>query len=146
MRIRAGSFETSVSGIGGCHPRSIAASTNHCAYGSSNKRQQSSRVSAARAIATPRAVAPTLSVMSQVSSSVLVILGHLVAGQQVVTETLFPVCELANPIGHHGRGDDGEQTGEDEHAHVDVTTQPDRRADENQQQTEHLRLGGGMHP
>src|SRR5215217_8008455 len=119
---------------GSCQPRFMAASRNSCAYGSLNN-GHSDVVSAARAIATPNAVCPTPSVMSQ-SSSVRVIatgfpifgeLMHIIAGQQVVTNVLLSVSQLADPVGHHRRGDQGEQSGEDDHADVDVAAEPDRR-------------------
>src|SRR4029453_3401654 len=88
---------------GGCrHPRSVAASRNSCAYGSLNN-GSSFVVSSARAIATPSAVLPTPSVMSQLSSAVLAIatgfpvlreLKHFVLGQQVIANVLFAVCQL----------------------------------------------------
>ena len=57
---------------GSCHPRAMAASMNRWAYVSVNSGQLED-ASCARAHATPSAVAPTLSVMSQLSSSVLAI-------------------------------------------------------------------------
>src|SRR4051794_35936502 len=141
-------------GGGGCHPRSMAASRNSCANGSLNNGQPVA-VSSARAIATPSAVCPTLSVTSQLSSSVLTIatgfpvfgeLMHFVLGQQVIANVLLPVGELADAVCDHRRGDQGEQAGEDDHADVGVTAQPDRRARQHQQQAQHLGLGGRVHP
>src|SRR3954470_95275 len=102
-----------------CHPRSKAASTNSCAYGSVNS-GHSDVASCDRAHATPSAVWPTPSVMSQLSSSVRAIaavfpifgeLMHFVSGQQVVTNVLFAVSQLADAVGYHRRGDHGEQPG-----------------------------------
>src|SRR4051794_21368958 len=104
---RSGCSANAVLPNGDCQPLAVAASMNHWAYGSRNS-GQSERVSAARAIATPSAVAPTLSVMSQSSSSVLAIFHHLVLGQQVVAVTLLTVGQLANPIGHDRCGDESE--------------------------------------
>src|SRR3954452_17427442 len=137
-----------------CHPRSKAASTNSCAYGSVNS-GQSDVASCDRDQATPSAVWPTPSVMSQLSSSVLAIatgfpilgeLMHFILGQQVIANVLFPVGQLTDAVGHHRRGDQGEQAGEDDHADVDIATQPDRRASQYQQQSQHLGLGCRMHP
>src|ERR1044072_2954900 len=104
---------------GSRHPRSSAASMNSWANESVN-RGQLECTSCDRAHATPSAVAPTPSVMSQLSSSVLAIatlgfgeLVQLVLRQQVIADVLFPVCQLANPVCHHGCGDHGEQPGED---------------------------------
>src|SRR4051812_560324 len=139
---------------GRCQPRSAAASRNSCAYGSMNS-GQSPAVSSARAIATPSAVWPTPSVMSQLSSSVLAIatafpifgeLMQFVLGQQIIANVLLAVRELPDAVGHHRRGDQREQAGEDHHADVGVTAQPDRRSRQHQQQAEHLRLGRRVHP
>src|SRR5215207_8252369 len=138
---------------GNCHPRSTAASTNNCAYGSVNS-GQSDVASSDRDHATPKAVAPTPSVMSQSSPSVLAIadvfpvfgeLTHIVAGQQVVANVLFAVGQLTDAVGDHRSGDQREQSGEDDHADVGMTAQSDRRARQYQQQSQHLRLGCGMH-
>src|ERR1700682_1951117 len=134
-------------------PRSAAASRNSCAYGSVNS-GHSVVVSCARAIATPSAVWPTPSLISQLSSSVLAIgtgfplfgdLKHFVPGQQVIANVLLPVRQLTDTVGHHRGRDQSEQAGEDDHADVGVATKPDRRAGEHQQQAEHLWLGCRMH-
>src|SRR5262245_44950510 len=144
LRIRSTMY-----GGGCCHPRSVAASRNSCAYASLNSGSLLV-VSSARAIATPSAVWPTPSVMSQLSSSVLAIgtgfpvlreLTHFVLGQQVIANVLFAVCQLPDAVGDHRSGDQGEQPGEDYHADVGVATQPDCRTDQHQQQAQHLRLG-----
>src|SRR5262245_35311723 len=112
------------------HPRSVAASRNSRAYGSLNN-GRSLVVSSARAIATPSAVWPTPSVMSQLSSSVLAIatgfpvlgeLTHFVLGQQVLANVLLPVGQLPDAVSDHRSGDHGEQPGEDDHADVGVAT------------------------
>src|SRR5262245_28168703 len=88
------------------HPRSVAASRNSRAYGSLNN-GRALVVSSARAIATPSAVWPTPSVMSQLSSSVLAIaagfpvlreLMPFVLGQQIVANVLLPVGQLTDTV------------------------------------------------
>src|ERR1700759_3572954 len=116
-------------------PRSMAASTNICAYGSMNS-GCSDVDSCARDHAMPSAVAPTLSVISQLSLSVRAIaigfpvlgeLKHLVLGQQIAANVLLSVSQLADAVGDHRSGDQREQAGEDQHADVGVAAQPDRR-------------------
>src|ERR1700687_3561728 len=118
---------------GGIQPRAVAASTNSCAYGSVNS-GHSAWASPARAMAMLSAVAPTLSVMSQVSSSVLAIrpvfpvvgvFTHLVFGQQIVANVALTVGQPSDAVRDDGGGDQGEQAGQDEHADVDVSAQPD---------------------
>src|SRR6476619_4732076 len=124
LRIRS-----TMCGGGRRHPRSVAASRNSRAYGSLYN-GRSLVVSSARAIATPSAVWPTPSVISQLSSSVLAIatvfpvsgeLAHFVLGQQVVANVLFAVGQLTDAVGDHRSGDQCEQAGENDHTDVDVT-------------------------
>src|ERR1700694_5514815 len=125
---------------GGVHPRAAVASTNSCAYGSVNS-GHSAWASPARAMAMLSAVAPTHSVMSQVSSSVRAIrpvfpavgvFTHLVFGQQIVANVSLTVGQLSDAVSDDRRGDQGEQAGQDEHADVDVSAQPDRGAAQHQ--------------
>jgi len=75
-----------------------------------------------------------------------VVTGALVADQQVVAETLFTIGELADAVGHHRGGDQGEQAGQDQHADVGVPAQAQPGPGQHQQQSQHLGLTGGLQP
>src|ERR1700733_8556512 len=85
-------------------PRLTAASTKGCAYLSVNSGQSQSD-SAARAMATPSAVAPTLSVMSQLSSSVRTMTNvHFAFGAVLNAATTLSGKTQANEIANHPLG------------------------------------------